>query len=295
MFGFLFESEDERIDGLVTLDLNHLKAWEVFFDKALKTFFNRIIGILTIEDGEDGFLFDFRNLMKEFLDGVHHIRGRRDDVVHEDAHVIAFFDGNAVIQGVTDGWGNLSGDDSSHGIVHGFDALIDILAIEARHGESAIGLDDALGMKDVDLALSIELSGLLSGKDDVAVIWEDDDVVRISGIEGSDEVIGAWVHGLTTADDLVGTHIEEEFGDAVRWGDGNDLDRLTLLVDHDMLGWFLLFDWHLFEKLLVMLNGHVLHLKSDEFAELLSILDGFPWLFGVDVDFDDGLLFESDD
>ena len=49
MFGFLFESEDERIDGLVTLDLNHLKAWEVFFDKALKTFYEGKRDNLTIE------------------------------------------------------------------------------------------------------------------------------------------------------------------------------------------------------------------------------------------------------
>ena len=150
-------------------------------------------------------------------------------------------------------------------------------------------------MKDIDLALSIELSGLLSGKDDVAVIWEDDDIVGIGRIKGSDEVIGAWVHGLTTADDLIGTHVEEELGNAWRWRNGDDLNSLTLFIGNDVLSWFLLFDWHLFEKLLVMLNGHILHLESDEFAELLGIFDGFPWLFGMDVDFNDGFLFEGDD
>ena len=55
----LFESEDERVDALSAINLNHLEVREVLFDKASEVFLDLSIGILAIEDGEDGLILDF--------------------------------------------------------------------------------------------------------------------------------------------------------------------------------------------------------------------------------------------
>ena len=115
-------------------------------------------------------------------------------------------------------------------------------------------------------------------------IFEDDNLIGIGHLEGIDHFGSGGVHGLAAVDDDVGTHFLEHILDAFALGDGNNRDLLAV---------FALF--FLFLDDLVVLHGHVLHLEGDEFAITLSKLNDFVWLFGVDVDLDDGAGLEADD
>ena len=166
------------------------------------------------------------------------------------------------------------------------DVFFETIGLEVDHLQSGIGMNHGLRGDDHDVGSLKKIGGLLCGQNDVSVVWEDDDVVRVARDEGLHEVVRAWVHALTAGDDLVASEGPEELGDlgARRHGDNRVFLPLGLL--HGEL---------FVKKDLVVLEVHVLHFERQEFPEPLRVFNRQGRIFRMDVDFDDIPLAQGDD
>ena len=110
---------------------------------------------------------------------------------------------------------------------------------------------------------------------------EDEDGLGVHGVEGVDEPLDRGIHGLAALDDDVGPEFLEGVHEPGAGGHGHDAESLAALLEP------------LVHVVLVVLQGHVLHLDGEELAVLLAVVQDLARGVRMDMDLDDGAVAEE--
>ena len=139
----------------------------------------------------------------------------------------------------------------------------------------------------------VHRAGLLCRKYDIAVIRENDYIVRIDRIKCLKEILNGRIHALTTFDTDIRSEFEEGSVDPFARRNGDDtvsgagLKGLgSVTIRHGLITGL---------PFLRMLERHVLDLKGEEFAVLLTVLEHRTRILGMNMRFYDGTVPEEND
>ena len=168
---------------------------------------------------------------------------------------------------------NRRGDHPAPHVLGGFGHRGKVLFRRCRRGElqhARKAHRDVLRRDHVHVPLG-NLRRLLRGENNVAVIRENEHVLRVYAVDRAHERFDARVHRLAAVDDLVNAHLGEHLREA--FAQGNRDDAIFFI------GRFFGFHAGAFAPLF----GHVLDLEVDQFAQREACLQRLAGIVGVHV------------
>ena len=302
---FLFDADKEAIDWLVAHLNVDIHVIAVFRDKFLvdgSGFF--FADIATGVNGKDGAIL-INHGSDELFESVVLLFDAVDDLLVHHRHVIVLGDVYAIDIGILY---RISDGTRFNRFQGSFHVIVDViwLAFWIKHHKGGDTLWDGRGWDDAgDGVIFVEDFARLAGShDDVGVIREDIDVLRVAFLNGFDEILGGWVHRLATADDNVRAEFFEDLIETFARADGDDAELSFRTLSFRGRGFFsgLLFrigdvTRHIGRGSavldIVMLFGHVLDRNSYEFTEVLGIVEHVARGKGMDVDLDDVIVTDE--
>ncbi len=184
---------------------------------------------------------------------------------------------------VADGAGDEAGLHFRHGLREGGLDGVGVAGFRVQVRQGVIAFAEGLAGDDPDVGLVIQVRGLPGRQEDVRIVREDEDGVRIDRVESPEEALHGGIHRLAALDDHVGPELLESVGQAGSGSDGDHAEGLPAPPEPFL------------HVVLVVLQGHVLHLDGQELAVQLAVVQDFAGGAGVDMDLDDGAVAEEDE
>ena len=135
------------------------------------------------------------------------------------------------------------------------------------------------------------MSRLLCRQNDVAVVWQNVNGIRIHMVNGCQHILSAWVHGLTALNQIINANALEDLAKALSNGYGNETIRLSRFLCFRFLSLFLCllrfrYLLRFFDQFLLMFFSHVVDLDPGKRTVSQRFLDRKSRIIRMDMDLD---------